>query len=143
MLRGARGTPYLGGVGAVAAGRWESARKYRVGRAVQEALVHVLGGDSLRDPVLREASVTVLEVRMSGDLRHADVFILPFGADPSAGAASLLERLVRAAPYLAGRVARRAQLRYAPKLHFRLDRQLDQAAEVDRLLGLAKAVDAA
>ncbi len=127
----------------MAGGRWESARKYRVGRAVQEALVHVLGGGSLRDPVLREASVTVLEVRMSGDLRHAEVFVLPFGARPLEEGTDLVDRLVRAAPYLAGRVARRAQLRHAPKLRFRLDRRLDRAGAVDRLLGTAGTKDAA
>lgn len=127
----------------MAAGRWESARKYRVGRAVQEALAHVLRGDSLRDPVLRAANVTVLEVRMSADLRRADVFVLPFGADPADAPAELLARLGRAAPYLAGAVARQARLRYAPKLHFRLDRQLDLAADVDRLLDPPPAADAA
>ncbi|MDE0372312.1 MAG: 30S ribosome-binding factor RbfA [Rhodospirillales bacterium] len=127
----------------MAAGRWESARKYRVGRAVQEALAHVLAGDSLRDPVLRDANVTVLEVRMSPDLRRADVFILPFGTDRADAPAELLEHLVRAAPYLAGAVARQARLRYAPKLHFRLDQQLDRAADVDRLLDAPSPVDAA
>lgn len=127
----------------MAAGRWESARKYRVGRAVQEALAHVFRGDSLRDPVLRATNVTVLEVRMSADLRHADVFILPFGADPAAAPAELLERLDRAAPFIAGAVARQARLRYAPKLHFRLDQQLDRAADLDRLLDPPPTADAA
>ncbi len=127
----------------MAAGAWESSRKYRVGRAVQEALARVLGGDTLRDPALRNCRVTILEVRMSADLRHADVFVVPFGLEESGPASDLLDRLGKAAPFLGGEVARQARLRYAPKLHFRLDQQLDQAAVMDRLFGPEPATDAA
>lgn len=127
----------------MAEGAWESSRKYRVGRAVQEALARVLGGDTLRDPALRNCQVTILEVRMSADLRHADVFVVPFGLDGSDVASDLLDRLAKAASFLGGEVARQARLRYAPKLHFQLDRQLEQAAALDRLLGPESAADAA
>ncbi len=127
----------------MAAGAWESSRKYRIGRAVQEALAQVLGGDVLRDPALRESKVTILEVRMSSDLRHADVFVLPFGLDSAQTASDLLQRLAKAAPFLAGEVARRARLRYAPRLHFLLDRQLDHASDLNRLLDGSSRADAA
>ena len=84
-----------------------------------------------RDPELAEASLTVTEVRMSPDLKHATVFIARLGrSDVDA----LLPALKRASAFLRGQVAHALRLKFAPDLSFQPDHALDYATRIDRLL---------
>lgn len=109
-------------------------RPHRVGRAIQEVLAEVLRADVLRDPALRGVDVTILEVRASPDLRSAEVFVLPFGGSEAGSADELVAALDRAGAFLGGEVGRRAGLRFAPRLRFRMDETLEGAARIDRIL---------
>src|SRR5712692_1766193 len=53
-------------------------RQLRVGEEVRHALAQLLRPGELRDPALREANITVTEVRVSPDLRSATAFVMPF-----------------------------------------------------------------
>ncbi len=84
-----------------------------------------------RDPELAEAAVTVSEVRMSPDLKHAVAFISRLGrSDVDA----LLPALKRATPFLRGQVAHALPLKFAPDLTFQPDHALEYATKIDRLL---------
>ena len=84
-----------------------------------------------RDPELAEAAVTVSEVRMSPDLKHAVAFVSRLGrTDVDA----LLPALKRATPYLRGQVAQALPLKFAPDLTFQPDHALEYATKIDRLL---------
>ena len=84
-----------------------------------------------RDPELADASLTVTEVRISPDLKHATVFIARLGrSDVDA----LLPALHRADTYLRGQVAHALRLKFAPDLTFQPDHALDYATKIDRLL---------
>lgn len=111
-------------------------RQLRVGERIRHLLAEMVMRGDLHDPRLAELSLTVSEVRMSRDLRNARVFISELGAElrPQTRAA-----LDRAAPWLAGRLAREANLKYAPQLHFEADERFERAARIDRLIdeGLA------
>ena len=109
----------------------DSQRQLRVGELVRHALAEVLTRGELRDPALIDAHVTVSEVRMSPDLKHAVCFVMPLGGGD---AKPVLEGLARSAAWLGGQVARRVQLRFAPRLRFELDQSFDEAARIDRLL---------
>jgi len=110
-----------------------SQRQLRVGEVVRHALVTALERAHFRDPVLAESSVTVTEVRMSPDLRHATAFIVPFGAT-GGDATELVKALNRASPYLRHQIAPALQLRVLPDLHFREDESFGRAAKIDALL---------
>jgi ribosome-binding factor A len=102
---------------------------------VAEEIRHVLAGlferRDFRDPELAAAQLTVTEVRMSPDMKHATVFVARLGrADVDA----LLPVLKRAAPFLRGQVAQAVRLRYAPDLSFQPDQALEYATKIDRLL---------
>jgi ribosome-binding factor A len=102
---------------------------------VAEEIRHVLAGlferRDFRDPELAETPLTVTEVRMSPDLRHAMVFVARLGrSDVDA----LLPALKRAAPFLRGQVAQALRLRFAPDLSFLPDNALEYATKIDRLL---------
>lgn len=109
-----------------------SQRQLRVGEVVRHALAAAMERAHFRDPVLAESAVTVTEVRMSPDLRHATAFIVPFGQ--GGDAAELVKALNRAAAFLRHQIAPALQLRVLPDLHFRADESFGHAARIDALL---------
>src|SRR5262245_39857682 len=100
------------------AARAPSQRQLRVGEELRHALAQFLRPGELRDPALREASITVTEVRVSPDLRNATAFVMPLAGS---NAGEIIAGLRRSAAFLKGRVARELNLRHAPNLTFALD----------------------
>jgi len=113
-------------------GRAPSQRQLRVGEELRHVLAEILHRDALRDPVLKDLSITVSEVRPSADMRQATAFVMPLGGagDP----AEVIVALNRAAPFLSREVGRRITMRYTPSLHFTLDTAFDEAQRIDALL---------
>ena len=108
-----------------------SVRLLRVGEQVRHALSEVLIRGDVRDDTLASHSVSITEVRMSPDLRHATVFVKPLlGADEK----EVLQALKRHGRYLKGEVARRVNTKYAADLKFLPDESFDQGSRIDRLL---------
>jgi ribosome-binding factor A len=108
-----------------------SQRQLRVAEEIRHVLAGLFERRDFRDPELAAAQVTVAEVRISPDLRHAVAFVSRLGrSDVDA----LLPALKRAAPFLRGEVAQALRLRYAPDLTFQPDHALDYATRIDGLL---------
>ena len=118
------------------AGPQRSQRQLRVGEAMRHVLAELLMRGTVHDPLLAEANLTVSEVRMSRDLRHAVAYVTELGGDLRG---ELLEALTRAAPYLRGEAARRIHLKYAPSLSFQVDPSFAEAARIDALLARERA----
>ena len=118
------------------AGPQRSQRQLRVGEALRHVLAELLMRGVVHDPLLAEANLTVSEVRMSRDLRHAVAYVTELGGNLRA---ELLEALMRAAPYLRGEAARRIHLKYAPTLSFQVDPSFAEAARIDALLARERA----
>jgi ribosome-binding factor A len=112
--------------------REPSQRQLRVGESLRHALVDVLAQGGLRDPALRDKSITVSEVRVSPDLKNARAYVMPLGGDDDSD--DFIAALRRAAPYLRGAVARITTLKHTPKFSFEIDRTFMRADEVDTLL---------
>ena len=108
-----------------------SQRQLRVGEELRHALAQLLRPGELRDPALREANITVTEVRISPDLRNATAFVMPFAG---ANAEEVMAGLKRSAVFLKGRVARTVELRQMPNITFALDDAFDNAARIAALL---------
>jgi ribosome-binding factor A len=107
-----------------------------VGEALRHVLAELLMRGAVHDPLLAEANLTVSEVRMSRDLRHAVAYVTELGGELRG---ELLEALEQAAPYLRGEAARRIHLKYAPTLVFRVDPSFAEAARIDALLARERA----
>jgi ribosome-binding factor A len=108
-----------------------SQRQLRAAELVRHALVEVLAREDLRDPELVGVSITIGEVRASPDLKHMTAFVSPLGVgDPQKIAAAL----TRASSFLRTRLAKTAELKYAPQLHFIPDVSYDEARHIDQLL---------
>ena len=82
----------------------------------------------LRDP--RIGFVTITDVRMSPDLKHAWVYvsILDDDAQPS------FDALQHAVPFLRRTLAREAGLRYTPQLHVEIDASIATGFQVEQIL---------
>jgi ribosome-binding factor A len=108
-----------------------SVRLLRVGEQVRHALSEVLMRGEVHDPVLASHSVSVTEVRMSPDLRHATVFVKPLlGADEGEVLAALKQNV----KYLRGEVAKRVKLKFSAQLKFLADESFDEASHIDSIL---------
>ncbi len=112
-------------------GRPPGQRQLRVGEELRHALAEIFAHGGLRDPALRDASVTVTEVRVSPDLRNATAFVTPLGGGD---AVALLAALARAAPYVRGQIGRMVRLKYTPAIAFELDTSFERASHIDALL---------
>ena len=108
-----------------------SVRLLRVGEQVRHALSDVLMRGDVHDATLASHLVSVTEVRMSPDLRHATVFVKPLlGQDEAA----VIKALRTNTAYLQSEVARRVNLKYASKLKFLADESFDEGSHIDQLL---------
>ena len=108
-----------------------SVRTLRVGEQVRHILSDILTRGDVHDDVLASHMVSVTEVRMSPDLRHATVFVKPFlGQDEEA----VLKALRTNTAFLQREVAHRMKLKYAAKLKFLNDESFEEGSHIDRLL---------
>ena len=94
-------------------------------------LVEILARGQLRDPELQGVSVTVAEVRMSPDLKHATAYVMPLGGEKID---TVVKALQRASGFLRGEVARAVQLRVAPQIDFAPDRSFEEASRIEAAL---------
>jgi ribosome-binding factor A len=106
-------------------------RQLRVAEQIRHVLAEVFARGGFRDPDLTTAQITVTEVRIGPDLKHAIAFVARLGRSD---VETLMPALKRASPYLRGEVARSLRLKYAPDLSFQPDTALEYAMKIDRLL---------
>lgn len=106
-----------------------SHRPERVAELVRQTVAEFLTGE-VRDP--RIGFVTVTGVEVSPDLSHAKVRVSVMGDDEARSKS--LEGLGSAARYLRAQLAKGLPLRVTPELHFELDKGLEHAQRIDRVL---------
>jgi ribosome-binding factor A len=111
--------------------REPSQRQLRVGEELRHALARLLERGTLRDPALTGITITVTEVRVSPDLKHATAFVMPLGGGKIADA---LAGLTRSAGYVRRELAKEVQLRHAPEFDFTADTSFDRASRINELL---------
>lgn len=108
-----------------------SVRLLKVGEQVRHVLSELLLRGEVHDEVLTAHSVSVTEVRMSPDLRHANVYVKPLlGSDEAA----VIKALRTNTAFFQREIAGRLKLRFAAKIKFLPDESFDEAARIDRLL---------
>jgi ribosome-binding factor A len=113
------------------AARPTSQRQLRAGELVRHALVEILREEDLQDPALAGVSVTLTEVRVSPDLKHALCFVEPLGGEH---APEVIEALNRVSRFLRGRLGHAIDMRFTPALKFVHDNSFDVADHMSRLL---------
>lgn len=107
---------------------------------VAEQIRHIIGETLLRgdfyDPALADAAkVTVTEVRISPDLKHATAFVISLGGE---GMETLIPALNEAAPVFQKSIGKQAELKFTPKVQFRIDGSFDNAQRLEGILSTLK-----
>lgn len=103
----------------------------RVGELIRHAIVEVFIHEGVHDPVLSSHTITFPEVKMTADLRHATIYVMPLGGKDTD---AVIEALNKNKRWLRGTLAKRVEMRYMPELHFRLDERFDEGDRIERLL---------
>ena len=116
-----------------------SQRQLRAAELIRHALVDALREEDIHDPALKDVSVTVTEVRLSPDLKHATCFVEPLGAgvdttDVGGHVDEIIKALNAHAKFLRGVLGRRIDMRFTPDLRFRHDESFAAAERLNRLL---------
>jgi len=103
----------------------------RVGELIRHAIVDVFIHEGVHDPVLSSHTITFPEVKMTADLRHATIYVMPLGGKDTDAVIAALNKNKR---WLRGALAKRVKIRYMPELHFRVDERFDEGDRIERLL---------
>ncbi len=107
-------------------------RQLRVGERIRHVLAAVLQRGELHDPVIVDAGlITVTAVEVGPDLKHANAYIMPLGGK---NADKVVEALNKASGYFRTQVAPELDMRYSPKISFRIDHSFETADHIDRIL---------
>ncbi len=106
-------------------------RQLRAGELIRHALVEILREKEFTDEALAGVSVTITEVRMSPDLRHALCFIEPLGGGDAANA--VVKAMNKHAKFVRGRLGRSIDMKFTPALKFLHDESFDEATRMNRL----------
>lgn len=105
-------------------------RLARLQEEIQRELAAIVEFDS-RDPVVRAAFPTVMDVRLSIDARHAKVYVAT-GTETDIDA--FLAALVRDQGFYRSELARRLSTRHTPELQFMVDRTVERSLRLEQLL---------
>ncbi|MXP45997.1 30S ribosome-binding factor RbfA [Altererythrobacter luteolus] len=109
----------------------QSVRVLKVGERVRHILSELLARGEAHDDTLRATSISVTEVRMTPDLRNANVYVKPLLGEDEA---VVLKALRTNTAFFQREVAKRLGLKFAPKLQFKPDESFDEASRIDQLL---------
>ncbi|MDE0751049.1 MAG: 30S ribosome-binding factor RbfA [Planktomarina sp.] len=100
-----------------------SQRQLKVGEVIRRTLSEILARDEIHDAELNRISITVSEVTTSPDLQIATVYVMPLGGNLYD---ETIAALARNKGQMRSIVGRRAGLKFAPDLRFRIDETFDR-----------------
>jgi ribosome-binding factor A len=116
----------------------QSQRQLRVAEMIKRVLAQELAGNELvtRDEETKAliyftVPITVTEVRVSSDLLHAVVYVMPLGGEQKEEALQFLKRLAKD---LRHHLSQQLKTKYIPVLKFVLDESFEQADRIEDLL---------
>lgn len=110
-----------------------SQRQLRVAEQVRHILSETMTRGKFNDPLLYEGAqnVTVAEVRMSPDMKHARAYVMTLGGKDMD---KMLPALNNAAGLFQKELARKLTMKFTPRVHFVTDETFDEAQKIDALL---------
>jgi len=105
-------------------------KRARLREDLQRELAAIVEFES-RDPIVRAAFPTVMDVQLSPDARYARVFVA-VGSVTDAG--ELLQALEHDRGFYRSLLADRLDLRHTPELRFSIDETVERAMRLDAIL---------
>lgn len=109
-----------------------SQRQLRVGEQLRHIISETMLRGHFRDEKLLDAGkITVTEVRISPDLKNAKVYVMTLGGEDLE---EVLPALNEAAPVFQKEINRHSNLKFTPRVQFKIDNSFDEARKIDDLL---------
>ncbi len=105
-------------------------RSERVADLLKEEVARMLLAE-IKDPRV-QGLVTVISVKVTKDLRHANFFVTVIGGMDAEKAA--MKGLARASGFIRKSLGKRLHMRRIPELHFRLDETVKAQEHIEGLL---------
>lgn len=116
-----------------------SQRQLRVAEQIKHVIAETFARGDFHADALREAGfLTVTEVRISPDLKHATAYVISQGGED---VGALLPALNEEAHAFQREINRQTQLKFTPKLQFRKDEIFDKAQRLDQIMANLKYSD--
>jgi ribosome-binding factor A len=106
-------------------------RRLRVQDLLREEISSIIQRD-VKDPGLGLGFVTILEVKMTEDLKTAKVFFSIYGTEEEKK--KTMEALNRSRGYIKFLLGKRIKLRYTPDLYFSLDDTYEKISKIEEIL---------
>lgn len=106
-----------------------SMRATRVGEQMKKELSDIIGR-KMKDP--RIGFVTVTDVRVTGDLQIAKVYISVLGGEEQRE--NTLKGLAKAKGFIRSEIGQRIRLRKTPEIQFEFDESIDYGNRIETLI---------
>lgn len=109
-----------------------SQRQRRVGEQIRHIIADTLQRGHFHDEILlNAANITVTEVRPSPDLKQATAYVMALGGKDMD---SILPALNNNAAVFQKEINRQSNLKFTPKIRFKMDKTFGEAARIEELL---------
>ena len=108
-----------------------SQRQLRVGQEIKKIITSVIERGDLRSKEIRDALITVTEVRVSPDLKYATAYIMTLNGK---NLGLVLEMLNEESWAFKKQIGAKLQLRYTPDVNFRVDDTFNEVDRIEKLL---------
>ena len=113
------------------ANRNEFSRTDRIRKAIIREFNDILTKD-VKDPRLTNHLISVTDAEVTGDMRHARIFVSVMGEESVQN--EIMTILQEHAPRIRSALGQRIRLRYTPEVDLKLDNSLERGARVTQLL---------
>lgn len=111
--------------------RQDFTRSDRVRKALMREVSDIIAHD-IKDPLLTNVLISIIDVEVTPDLRYAKIF-LSIMAEPTVQEA-VISLLQEHQSKIRSEVGRRIRLRYTPEIELKLDNSLERGARVTQLI---------
>ena len=108
-----------------------SQRQLRVGQEIKKIIANQVERDEIRNLQGVNTLVTIMEVRVSPDLKYATVYVI---TSDKSKEQEVIGGLQLAANYLRKVIISKTDLRYVPELNFRIDKTFEEVDNIEKLL---------
>jgi len=108
-----------------------SQRQLRVGQEIKKIIANQVERDEIRNLQGVNTLVTIMEVRVSPDLKYATVYVI---TSDKSKELEVIGGLQLAANYLRKVIISKTDLRYVPELNFRIDKTFEEVDKIEKLL---------
>ncbi|MDO5386956.1 MAG: 30S ribosome-binding factor RbfA [Pseudomonadota bacterium] len=108
-----------------------SQRQLRVGQEIKKIIANQVERDEIRNLQGVNTLVTIMEVRVSPDLKYATVYVI---TSDKSKEQEVIGGLQLAANYLRKVIISKTDLRYVPELNFRIDKTFEEVDKIEKLL---------